>query len=240
MQILAWFSLKRVLTDYQPPAWRFCRRLLPYLGSVYILWLLLRQIGLRPVWDLLVQVDGRWLLVGFGWYFFTNICRAYRFGTLLSMPGMREPLHLVPDMIILSFLNNVLPARVGELLFPFILQQRHRVPIGKSLALLLVARLFDFLAVATLFLVFSFLVRSQLTAMAQQVILAAISVMAPSLFLLASLPWLGQKGLALFDWFLHGLGLNDTRLGKQLRQFGARVVTALSQVHHKRTVTIQV
>lgn len=235
MQTEANNARKRLLTYYRSLSfWQICQRLLPYLGSALILWLLLHQIGFQAVWDLLRQVDGRWLLVGFGWYFLTNVCRAYRFGVLLSLPGWVKPLRLVPDMIILSFLNNLLPARIGELLFPLLLRRRHQIPIGKSLALLLIARLFDFLAVSSLFLVFAFLVRGQLTAVAQQVVLAAITVLAPSLLLLATLPWLGKQGLAIFEWLLAHLGLAEYRLSRWLCQLGERVVTAVAQVHHGR------
>lgn len=207
---------------------------MPYLGSALILWLLLRQIGLQAIWQLLAQVDGRWLLVGWGWYFLTNVCRAYRFGVLLSWPGLVKPLRLAPDMIILSFLNNVLPARMGELLFPVWLQKRHQIPIGQSLALLLLTRLFDFLAVASLFLLFTYLARGQLTAVAQQITLVVITLLTPALLLLAVLPWLGTRGLAFFSWLLRALGMADHRLSQQLYGFGERVVTAVAQIHHLR------
>ncbi|HRQ42647.1 MAG TPA: lysylphosphatidylglycerol synthase transmembrane domain-containing protein [Chloroflexota bacterium] len=241
METRASTSLKHWFGIFQSQTfWQICKRLIPYLGSALILWLLLRQIGLQPVWELLVQVNGSpytrgWLLAGFGWYLLTNVCRAYRFGVLLSLPGMVRPLRLVPDMIILSFLNNVLPARIGELLFPLWLQRRHQTPIGQSLALLLITRLFDFLAVAFLFLIFAFLVRGYLTAVARQVLLASIAILLPTLLLLATLPWLGQRGLAFFDWLLSRLGLADHRFSQRLRHLGERVVTAVVQVHQGRT-----
>lgn len=187
-----------------------------------------------------MQVNGSshtrgWLLAGFGWYLLTNVCRAYRFGGLLSLPGIVKPLGLVPDMIVLSFLNNLLPARTGELLFPLWLRRRRQTPIGQSLALLLITRLFDFLAVASLFLIFAFLVRGYLTAVAQQVILIAIAILLPTLLLLATLPWVGRRGLALFDWLLSRTGLADHRFSQRLRRLGERVVTAVAEVHQRGT-----
>lgn len=241
METRASTSLKHWFGIFQSQTfWQLCQRLFPYLGSAFILWLLLRQIGLQPVWELLMQVIGSphtrgWLLAGFGWYLLTNICRAYRFGVLLSWCGLVKPLRLVPDMIVLSFLNNVLPARMGELLFPLWLQRRHQTPIAQSLALLLITRLFDFLAVAALFLAFAFLVRGYLTAVARQVTLIATAILLPTLLLLAALPWLGQRGLALFEWLLRGLGLAEYRFSQRLRQLGERVVTAVVQAHQGQT-----
>jgi len=235
MQIMIRVSLKQILISYRSVSfWQISKRLLPYPGSVFILWLLLRPIGLRAVWELLVQADGRWLLTGFAWYFLTNVCRAYRFGVLLSWPGLVKPLRLVPDMIILSFLNNILPARMGELLFPLWLQHRHQIPASQSLALLFMTRLFDFLAVSSLFLLVACLVRGHLTTIAQQVMLIVITILLPLLLLLAFLPWLGQRGLALFDQVLRSLDIGSYRLSQQLRQLGERMVTAVSQVHHPR------
>lgn len=240
MYTTAVVSLKRLAGSYQHLSFgRASRPLLPYLGSAFILWLLLRHIGFQAIWLLLREVGGSpstrgWLLIGFGWYFLTNVCRAYRFGVLLAWPGAAQPLCLVPDMIILSFLNNVLPARIGELLFPVWLQKRHHLPVGQSLALLLLTRLFDFLAVASLFLLYTYLARGQLTAVAQQITLVVITVLVPVLLLLIILPWMGTQGLALLGWLLRILGMADHHLSQRLYGFGERLVTAVSQIHHPR------
>ncbi|MCP4361331.1 MAG: flippase-like domain-containing protein, partial [Chloroflexi bacterium] len=143
-------------------------------------------------------------------------------------------LHLIPDMIALSFLNNVLPARAGELLFPLLMKQRHQVAVGQSLALLLIARIFDFLAVSSLFLIFTLAVQDELSIGARQVILTAAVVLTPSLILLATLPWLSKSSLAMLDWLLHRLGVAHHRLGQWVHKLGERAVTAFIQVHHPR------
>lgn len=211
------------------------RRLLPYFVSTVVIYLLLRQIEIQSIWDLFIQVNKAWVLIGFGWYFLTNICRSYRFGTLLFLPGPFKSLRLIPDMIILSFLNNVLPARAGELLFPVLMRQRHKVPVGQSLALLIVVRIFDFLAVSVLFLVFICLTIKQLTIISQQIVLGVVAVLLPSLLLLASFPWLGERGMTLFCWFLRYFGLAEHRVSQWLIQVGGNVVTAVAQVHSIKT-----
>ena len=214
--------------------WRIFRQLLPYLGSSLFIWLLLRQIGFRAVWRLLSSVDMSWLFVGFGWYLLTNILRSYRFGTLLTF-GYWKPLRLLPDMILLSFLNNVLPARSGELTFPYLLQRRHNIPLGDGLTYLLIVRIFDLLAVATLFIVFALLERHQLANSVSQALSSVSFLLLPVLLMLAALPWLGSYCLLLGEKLLRLLRLDERQNGQKLLALGQRIVVAMRQVHHADT-----
>jgi len=104
------------------------KRWLPIAATAVIIWFLLRQIQPQEVWRLLTQADAKWVMIGCCFYLLTNIFRCYRFGVLLPMTGWQRPLRLLPEMITLSFLNNVLPARGGELSFPYLMNRRRRQP----------------------------------------------------------------------------------------------------------------
>lgn len=222
--------------DWHPRlSWPVVKRLISTLGTALIVWLLLRQIHLTDIWQLLVQVDIKWLLAGFGWYLLTNVLRSYRFGTLMGITGVRQPLRLLPEMITLSFLNNVLPARSGELSFPYLMQRRHGTPVGNSLTYLLVARIFDLIAVSTLFVVFTWLEKSQLTQAAGQAVSGVILLVLPVLLAVACLPWLGKRGLRVAEWILGRLNLAERKGGQWALSIGWRAVSAMSQVHHVET-----
>ncbi|MCP4415701.1 MAG: flippase-like domain-containing protein [Chloroflexi bacterium] len=210
------------------------KRLFPYIVTGLIVWLLLRQIQLRTIWHLLAKIDVRWLLVGFGWYLLTNILRSYRFGTLMGISGVKRPLRLLPEMISLSFMNNVLPARSGELSFPYLMQRRHNTPVGDSLTFLLIARIFDLLSVTTLFVVFAFLERSQLGSMAGQVMAGISLLVLPALFILAALPWLGTHGLWVSEQVLRHFRVDECKWGQWTLAHGRRVVAAMTQTHQAR------
>lgn len=216
----------------RPNPWSRLKRFLPYAITAVIVWLLLRQIRLVDIWQLLVGVDVKWLLVGFGWYLLTNVLRSYRFGTLMGIAGIRQPLRLLPEMIALSFLNNVLPARSGELSFPYLMQQRHGTPIGDSLTYLLIVRIFDLVAVATLFVVFTWLEKSQLTQAAGQAVTGVCLLLLPVLLVLACLPWLGERGLQAGEWILGHLNLTESKAGQWALGTGQRAIGAMSQVYH--------
>ena len=142
-----------------------------------------------------MRADVRWLLAGFGWYLLTNILRSYRFGTLMAITGILNPLRLLPEMIALSFLNNALPARSGELSFPYLMQRRHNTSVGDSLTFLLIARIFDLLAVSVLFIVFALSEKNRLDLSARQAVTGATLLLLPALLFLVCLPWLGERGL---------------------------------------------
>jgi uncharacterized protein (TIRG00374 family) len=205
------------------------------LGTAVIVWLLLLQIRLADIWGLLVRVDVKWLLAGLGWYLLTNVLRSYRFGTLMSITSIRQPLRLLPEMIALSFLNNVLPARSGELSFPYLMQRRHGTPIGDSLTYLLIVRIFDLVAMSTLFVVFASLETGKLTPVAGQAVTGVMLLLLPVFLVLACLTWLGKRGLQGTEWVLGRLSLLEHKGGQWTLGVGQRAVGAMSQVHHVST-----
>jgi uncharacterized membrane protein YbhN (UPF0104 family) len=186
---------------------------------------------------MLVGANGRWLLVGLGFYLLTNAWRAYRFGALMNIKGSLAPLHLLPDMVLLSFLNNVLPARSGELSFPYIMHKRHDTPVGETLTFLLIVRIFDLLTIVTLFLVFAGVAQAQLTGTTDldtgRMLRAVFIFLLPVLLFMAFLPWLGKYGYQLLGWMLHRLGMTEGRLGSWLLTVGEKAVEAMGRVHNR-------
>lgn len=212
--------------------WHRIKRLFPYIATGTIAWLLLQQIRLADIWYLLVNIDMGWLLIGFGWYLLTNILRSYRFGTLMGIGGIRRPLQILPEMIALSFMNNVLPSRSGELSFPYLMKRRHNVPVSDSLSYLFIARIFDLVAISTLFIVFSFLERSKLVSATRQTVIGVGLLLLPTLLFLTCLPRLGKWGLQSGEWILGYFHLNERKGGLWLLNNGRRAVHAMARVHH--------
>ena len=186
------------------------RRLLPMVGGLALVILLVGQIEPGDVMGHLANASLGWLAVGCGWYVVTNLLRAFRFGVLLNLPGWRVALAILPEMFALSFLNNVLPSRTGELSFPYFMQRRHQIPIGESATALLIARVFDYLAVISLYLIFALVELPNLAESAAQVIGWVIVLSAISVIFLAVAPWISsivldllEKRLAAWEWNQH-------------------------------------
>lgn len=226
------------LSYTRPHVKHWLKHVLPVLVTGLLVWLLLRQIEPATMGRMLLRVDGRGVLAGLGFYLLTNVWRAYRFGTLMNIKGVVAPLSLLPDMIALSFLNNVLPGRGGELSFPYLLHKRHGTPIGEALTFLVIVRIFDLIAVVTLLLVFVGVAHEQIAVTigwdGSGVIGIIYVLLLPVLWLvLLFLPQLVKGGYQLLNGALHWLGLVDRRVGRWLLAVGRKAVGGMDKVHSR-------
>ncbi len=176
---------------------RMLRKSLPFALTLGIVALLLTQIDPLTIARLLADIDPLWLMVGWGCYLATNVARALRFGALLEL---NRPLAILPEMLALSLFNNILPSRSGELTFPYFMHTRHRVSVGESAGALILARVFDYLAVALLFLAFGLWRWPRLDSRAAPIIAVTAGLLALSVAGLALTPWLGAWGLRGLRW----------------------------------------
>lgn len=209
------------------------RQVLPLLGGLALILLLLRQIEPRDVLTLLLNVDVRWFAVGALWYAGTNALRALRFGALLEWRGLRRALAILPEMFAMNFLNNVLPARSGELSFPYFMVTRHDVSVGESATVLVLARVFDYLAVACLFVLFALSELAGLQPAAARVILAVTLLLGVSVGMLLLAPWLAKFGFELARRFA-GSG---SRAEQVLAKAQTQIVPTLRRVRSVRIYT---
>ena len=202
---------------------RWARKLLPYLLTLGIVALLLSQIDPTEIIRLLTHLDPRWLAAGWGFYLFTNVVRAYRFGVLLDL---RHALSILPEMLALSLFNNTLLSRSGELTFPYFMVKWHGRGVGESAAALILARIFDYLAVALLFLAFALWQLPNLAPQAAPIIGVTAGLLFLSVIILALTPWLGEWGLRALAWMFRRLGWQDKGwVQKVLRGVEHMVVT---------------
>jgi glycosyltransferase 2 family protein len=218
---------------------KWIKRLGPYVVVLTIIVILLRQIDPVEVVRLLVSADPRWLLVSAGAYAFTNLIRAFRFNALLNLhaAGRANPVlgpvamqdvapgdpsgfvgesiaavQLLPEMFALSFLNNTLPSRSGELSFPYFMWRRHRLAVGESTAALIVVRIFDYMAVAVLYVVCASANLYRLSANATKAVWAVGLLLVVSLAVLLLAPWFGQHVIDGLRALIRRWGVEDRRV----------------------------
>jgi len=163
------------------------------LLTVGLVALLLSQISVGEVVGLLVGASLPWLAVGGLFYAATNVCRAFRFAHLLPSRSGRFPT-LLAISFALSMFNNLLPARTGEITFVLMMKEHHDVPAGEAAAILVVARIFDYLAVATLFVATALFSLGRLPGYAPWIVLAVALLLLLTVAVLAAIPWLGRWG----------------------------------------------
>ncbi len=210
------------------------KRWLPLVGGAALIILLLRQIDPQDVLLLLLGADPRWILIGVLWYVLTNILRSYRFGVLLQLPGWRSPLQILPEMFAVSLLNNVLPSRTGELSFPYFLYRNHGISVGESTTVLVLARIFDYLAVAVLFIIFAFLSLGNLEPQAADI----VGIVAVGLFLSGGMlllaPWLGEAGFRLLSWIFKVDQQPERRRSQLIAKAQIQVLSTLQRIRNLR------
>lgn len=206
------------------------RPLLPYIGSLFIILFLLWLIDWQDIVNLLVRTDPKWLLIGCGWYILTNILRACRFSILFDKDKINQPIQILPEMFALSFLNNVLPSRTGELSLPYFMQKRHNISIGEGTTALVIVRIFDLLAVFILYIIFSLFELQNLPSSAASIIgTIALAGFVIAVGLMVA-PWLADFGIKILKATLNRLRLREQKFTRLLLSVGTDVASALGKM----------
>lgn len=213
------------------------RRALPILVTLGLIGLLLSQISPWGVVALLTHLSYPWVAAGVLCYVATNVIRTLRFAALVRSRPLSLPRLLVTTFA-LSMFNNILPARSGELSFIYFMDRHHGVPTGEATATLVIARIFDYLTVAALFVVVALASLARLPAYAARVISLALLFLILSLGVLASLAWLGRKSLGLLRRIMNRLRLGDRPLSASVLRVGEEIARSFETIPSLRTYLI--
>ena len=111
--------------------------------SAGFLYLALRGLGLKEIWEPLKSARYWWLLPGVGVYFVGVWVRAWRWHYLLRPVKAVSTQKMFPIVAIGYMGNNIYPARAGELLRAVVLKRKQDISISASLATIIVERVFD-------------------------------------------------------------------------------------------------
>ena len=122
------------------------RFILPGLITIGIICLLFTQISLFDLYSLLIGIDPLWALMGFVAYLLGLFFRALRFRWLIH--SMEIPLFQLFRIAVFYNLSlMVLPSRLGEFSYPYLLKRFCGINITEGMASLIATRVFDFLTI---------------------------------------------------------------------------------------------
>lgn len=124
--------------------------------SLFFLWLAFRDLHLPEVWAGLRHARYVWVLPGLAVYFIAVWFRSWRWHFLLRGSKQVPPHRLFPIVVIGYMGNDLLPARLGEVLRAYVLWRKEGIHIGTTLTTALLERLFDGLTLV-LFVLFGLL-----------------------------------------------------------------------------------
>jgi uncharacterized protein (TIRG00374 family) len=111
--------------------------------SAGFLYLALRGLGIRDIWEPLKSAHYWWLLPGVGVYFIGVWVRSWRWHYLLRPVKSVSTPKIFPIVAIGYMGNNIYPARAGEILRAVVLKRKEDISISASLATIVVERVFD-------------------------------------------------------------------------------------------------
>ncbi len=113
------------------------------LVSAFFLWLALRGQDLTQTASSLAEAQ-YWYVVPALVLYFTGVwVRAVRWRVLLTPMGRFPVSSLFPVVVIGYMANDILPARMGEVVRVYVLSQRERIPKASALGTVVVERLLD-------------------------------------------------------------------------------------------------
>lgn len=129
---------------------RSLRFWLSILVSVVFLWLAFRGQDLSATWAALSSAHYWYLVPAVVLYFLGVWVRSVRWKSLLSPIGKYTTSSLFPVVVIGYMANDVLPARMGEVVRVYVLAQRERISRTAALGTVVVERLLDALTMMLL------------------------------------------------------------------------------------------
>lgn len=119
--------------------------------TVGIVFIFFTQISLKNLYSLLKSTDLSWALLGSTGYFLATLFRALRYKWLIHSKNV--PLS---ELFRISALYNlsimVLPSKLGELSYPYLLNKITGMSMTEGLASLIVSRVYDFFIILIIFL----------------------------------------------------------------------------------------
>ena len=111
--------------------------------SVLLLLVLIYQVDLAEMKDALADANYIYVIPAIGLYFIAVYFRAVRWRFLLSPLRLIPTAQLYPVVVIGYMANNLLPARLGELVRAYYLARREPVNASSALATVAVERVYD-------------------------------------------------------------------------------------------------
>lgn len=121
------------------------------LITVLILFLLFTQISIKDIINLLKNIDPLWTIAGSFFYLLAVFLQALRFRYLIHSKDI-SILNILRVSILYNLANMILPSKLGELSYPYLLTKISTINITEGLASLIASRVFDLLTILMIFL----------------------------------------------------------------------------------------
>jgi uncharacterized protein (TIRG00374 family) len=194
--------------------------------TVIFIAILSTQISIGDIVTTLTLIDPLFLAAGFILYIGGYLFRAIRF-YYLNHAGI--PVKDLYSIVALnSLMNYVLPARTGELSYVYLVKQLHDRTTAEGIATLFIARMFDVIAIAVLFIL-SFIAVIPLLPSDQRTIYWVIGLLVLFVAVLFIFLYQARAFYRVFSKVVRIFHLHRTRPGEVMLRKGGEIVTELEK-----------
>jgi glycosyltransferase 2 family protein len=131
--------------------------ILYFVVGLFILYFLLKQINFHNLVQLILQVDISYFLLGGVLYLCKSLMRALRFKRINRRYSPRF-LEMLRMTLATSVASQVLPMKLGELSYVYLMRKQESASISYGLSSLIVIRLIDMLTISLLFVVITLII----------------------------------------------------------------------------------
>jgi len=135
------------------------------LGLVFgilILACLFAFFGFSESVGLITQINPAWFLLGCSAILLSFVIRTWRWSVILRSSGFAQPVDILFKCIMFSWLlNYILPLRIGDIARAVALKTTRNAPFGMTLSTIIVERVNDLLALATMLIVSAYLIATE-------------------------------------------------------------------------------
>lgn len=176
-------------TDSSKKGSKILKMLVLTIISLFLVWFLLTRITIDDFKDVMSKVQPIYLVLGFLIYFVSYIFRSIRFYFLLGKEVRLRDLFTI--VCVHNMINKVLPARTGELSYIYLLK-KYKIPLEERIATLAAARMFDFITIASFFLISVFFLKNLPDIVTNLLWIIAISLII-LIFIFGSLIYKGES-----------------------------------------------
>jgi uncharacterized protein (TIRG00374 family) len=123
---------------------KYFRTGLGLVVSGFFLWLAFRNIDRVALFDALIHVRVKWMVVGLIVYLLTHVLRAFRWSLLVTpLAKTATPVSMFPFVMFGFLVNILLPGRIGEVAKSMAVAKRFSIPTAEVLGTVAVERLGD-------------------------------------------------------------------------------------------------
>lgn len=148
---------KEKLISYLPRGRQLVYLLISLCVSIAIFSYLLSHVSPAEVLEIIREVDRNSLLIFFILSIFMSLLRTWRYQVLLGISGYSpQPVAMFLVVLVRNFFSDLLPARIGTLVYVYIARTRLGIPWAAAMSSFALAFLFDILALAPLIILAAF------------------------------------------------------------------------------------